>query len=262
MVVGVSFMLLSGIVEGVGQNANHLQPNQRGLGMELELWNDKAKARSYFSQKRNEFVKIQKRQGTLPSLSFHFGQYLQSLFEQLFQRKIKSEKSSEKEDNSKQKWALRGALGETSANLTIASYRAIGSEVSTDSFPSSTHSWAQWVYPKIQGSQLEFLQPLSHTPTGFVKSSWGIEEPCEGSSKVSLDSIDIILIPGIAFDRRGHRLGTGKGFYDRTLNHYRGVKVGIAYAAQISSNDLATEEHDLPMDYVLTEKYMLRNLKT
>ncbi len=69
---------------------------------------------------------------------------------------------------------------------------------------------------------------------------------------------DIITVPMLAFDRRGYRLGYGGGFYDATLEHYRKEKdvlaVGLAYAKQACLFNLPTEEHDIKMDWIITEQ--------
>ena len=64
---------------------------------------------------------------------------------------------------------------------------------------------------------------------------------------------DIILVPGLAFTKDGKRLGRGKGFYDRYLEHSSALKVGIAFEKQMET-DLPTDDHDVLMDFVVTDK--------
>lgn len=64
---------------------------------------------------------------------------------------------------------------------------------------------------------------------------------------------DIIIVPGLGFTKDGKRLGRGKGFYDRYLEHSSAVKVGIAFDQQIEA-DLPTDGHDVLMDFVVTDK--------
>ena len=59
----------------------------------------------------------------------------------------------------------------------------------------------------------------------------------------------IVLVPGLAFTRTGDRLGRGKGFYDRYLANYPGIKIGLAFREQLLE-DIPTEAHDVPMDLV------------
>jgi 5-formyltetrahydrofolate cyclo-ligase len=68
---------------------------------------------------------------------------------------------------------------------------------------------------------------------------------------------DVLLVPGLSFDRKGYRLGYGGGFYDRTLAKLRLVKpvtaIGVAYHAQMV-DEVAHDEFDAPLDFVMTEK--------
>ena len=150
---------------------------------------------------------------------------------------------------------LSQLLSQLPEGATIASYKSWKTEVPTIDFE-SLFPQSRWVYPKVHGSLLSF-----HQPRGFHKNSWGIEEPTQDSPKVELHQIDSILVPGIVFDTQGHRLGSGKGFYDRALDQYQGLKVGIAYARQISAHPLPAEDHDIPVEYIVTENNTLQAAK-
>lgn len=65
---------------------------------------------------------------------------------------------------------------------------------------------------------------------------------------------DILLIPGLAFDSNGNRLGRGKAFYDRYLKDYQGLKVGVCFDCQLDSIAIPLEEHDQKLDAIVTEK--------
>lgn len=75
--------------------------------------------------------------------------------------------------------------------------------------------------------------------------------------KVDPAIIEVAIIPGIAFDLQGTRLGYGKGVFDRLLAGSKAIKVGLAYDFQIV-DEIPREEHDLVMDTVVTEKQILR----
>jgi 5-formyltetrahydrofolate cyclo-ligase len=62
-----------------------------------------------------------------------------------------------------------------------------------------------------------------------------------------------LLIPGLAFTKEGKRLGRGKGYFDRYLENYNGIKIGVCFEVQVF-DDLQNDEHDVLMDYVVTEK--------
>ena len=66
----------------------------------------------------------------------------------------------------------------------------------------------------------------------------------------------VILVPGLAFDRNGGRMGFGKGYYDRLLESSNAVKIGLCYDFQILEK-IPTESHDVPMNFVITEKEIL-----
>ena len=74
---------------------------------------------------------------------------------------------------------------------------------------------------------------------------------------VDPQNLDMVLVPAIAFDRHGNRLGFGKGFYDRFLKTTSGRRVGIAYSFQVSSEELACEAWDERVDWIVTERYVL-----
>lgn len=63
----------------------------------------------------------------------------------------------------------------------------------------------------------------------------------------------VLLIPGLAFDTKGARLGRGKGFYDRYLSNFKGTSIALAYECQLV-DELPEEEHDKKIDYLITEK--------
>lgn len=87
----------------------------------------------------------------------------------------------------------------------------------------------------------------------FKEGPFGILEPAEGLPEAPVDELDLILVPGLAFDRRRGRLGYGGGFYDRTLVGTTVLKIGIAFSWQII-DELPLEPYDIKMDLILTEK--------
>ncbi|WP_395697878.1 5-formyltetrahydrofolate cyclo-ligase [Methylocella sp.] len=91
----------------------------------------------------------------------------------------------------------------------------------------------------------------------LVEGKMGIAEPAPEAPEVAPD---LLFVPLAAFDRAGHRIGYGAGFYDRTLAGLRAVKpivaVGVAYASQEAAK-IPHEDHDEPLDFVLTEKELI-----
>ena len=85
----------------------------------------------------------------------------------------------------------------------------------------------------------------------IAPGEFGIREPAARCAGIPLDRLDLILVPGVAFDWHGHRLGRGKGFYDRLLADVRGVKCGIAFDEQMV-NDVPVGPSDVRMNFMMT----------
>ena len=87
--------------------------------------------------------------------------------------------------------------------------------------------------------------------SGELKTGkFGIEEPT-GPEINNLSNIDLVIVPGMAFDMKGNRLGRGKGYYDKLLRKMRCYKIGVCYNFQLLEN-IPVEEHDFPMDMVIS----------
>jgi 5-formyltetrahydrofolate cyclo-ligase len=106
-----------------------------------------------------------------------------------------------------------------------------------------------------RGTPLVFRSWRIGDPTGEGKM--GIAEPLPSAAEVAPD---LLFVPLAAFDRTGHRIGYGAGFYDRTLERLRAEKsicaVGVAYASQ-ALPAIPHEPHDQRLDYVLTERELI-----
>lgn len=83
------------------------------------------------------------------------------------------------------------------------------------------------------------------------RGQFGIREPGDACAKISLNRLDLILVPGIAFDLNGYRLGRGKGFYDQLLAVIHGPTCGVAFDQQIVSQ-IPVEPHDICLSCILT----------
>jgi 5-formyltetrahydrofolate cyclo-ligase len=78
-----------------------------------------------------------------------------------------------------------------------------------------------------------------------------VREPVAACPVVPLNRLDLALVPGLGFDARGHRLGRGKGHYDRLLAGFTGMKIGVAFDFQIV-DEVPCEAHDIALDAVVT----------
>ena len=115
-------------------------------------------------------------------------------------------------------------------------------------------------YPRVQGAEIEFVDV--HRLDDLAPSAWNsaVWEPAFPAARVILPAeIDLILVPGLAFTRDGHRLGRGGGFYDRFLAQLpeRTVKLGVCFDLQMVEA-LPAEAHDRRVDAVVTESGLIR----
>ena len=85
----------------------------------------------------------------------------------------------------------------------------------------------------------------------IISGRFGIREPATGCIEIPPDDLDLVLVPGVAFDLHGNRLGRGRGFYDRLLQRFPGAKCGIAFDEQIVEK-IPAEKTDVRMDFILT----------
>lgn len=112
-----------------------------------------------------------------------------------------------------------------------------------------------FVFPRIVQDRLEFSES-----TDFAVHRWGMEEPQSGAKPVSLDRLVGVIVPGLAFDPEGGRLGRGAGFYDRSLAGcevpFRGLRVGLAYDFQMRKS-VPSEAHDVRMDVIVTDQTVI-----
>ncbi len=93
--------------------------------------------------------------------------------------------------------------------------------------------------------------------TDLAVGKFGVREPVARCAEIPLTGFDLVLVPGVAFDRHGHRLGRGRGFYDRILAAASGVKCGVAYDFQLRE-EIPTAPHDAPVDFMVTPARCVR----
>jgi len=83
------------------------------------------------------------------------------------------------------------------------------------------------------------------------RGQFGIREPTMACAEFPLNQLDLVLVPGVAFDLQGHRLGRGKGYYDRLLAAVRGVKCGVAFDEQMVAA-VPVGPQDVQVDCIVT----------
>ena len=141
--------------------------------------------------------------------------------------------------------------------LLVHTYLAIESknEFATDAilhFLEFQHPFIQFVIPRIN-TVTNKLEQVQHTEElQFQKNKWGIMEPMDGKI-IQPSEIDLVLVPLLAFDEAGNRVGYGKGYYDQLLSECRKdvIKVGFSYFEAINKiTDSAS--FDIPLSYCVT----------
>jgi 5-formyltetrahydrofolate cyclo-ligase len=106
--------------------------------------------------------------------------------------------------------------------------------------------------PRFVGEQNRYVACLIQDISRDVRSGkFGIREPRELCATISVNHLDLILVPGVAFDFNGHRLGRGKGFYDQMLEAVGGPTCGVAFDEQIVET-VPVESHDVRLSCILT----------
>jgi 5-formyltetrahydrofolate cyclo-ligase len=113
--------------------------------------------------------------------------------------------------------------------------------------------------PRVSPSQAGVMHAIRiDSEDELEPGSYGIREPREGTPW-EVEEIDLIVVPALAFDRGGHRLGRGGGFYDRFLARRRPSTpaCGIGYSLQVV-DELPREAHDQPLDLVVTDTEVIR----
>lgn len=131
-------------------------------------------------------------------------------------------------------------------------YWSMEDEVQTHGFVERWYLEKTILLPCVDGDDLKLRQ---YTGPECMKAGeqFGIGEPT-GEEFTRLDEIDMIVVPGIAFDKHNNRMGRGRGFYDRMLKSTpNACKVGIGFRFQLFEN-IPVEPFDVPMDKVIIEK--------
>ena len=114
--------------------------------------------------------------------------------------------------------------------------------------------------PKVLGAG-EMCACRVESLEGLARGAMGIFEP-DGSAAEQPECLEIVLVPGVAFDRNGGRIGFGGGYYDRFLPRTGALRIAIAFEVQIVE-DACVLAHDRKMDMLITERraYDLRGLQ-
>ena len=139
------------------------------------------------------------------------------------------------------------ALSEFKTADTILIYWSTPDELPTQDTISKWCTQKQIFLPAIDGEKMVLKH---YSPDGkMVQKSLGIWEPDLSESYDG--KIDLVIAPGIAYDREKNRLGRGKGYYDRFLENYKSVKIGVGFDFQLMLS-IPVTKHDIQMDKIIT----------
>jgi len=148
---------------------------------------------------------------------------------------------------------------EATSASTILAYAAFGTELSLDPFITAALDTGKRIaIPAIDWTRKSMVaHQITNLDTDLILGRYDIRIPREGCPVVEPEQIDVILVPGLAFDRTGNRLGRGAGFYDRYISALKDsghnpTLIGVCYHAQIVDS-VPTEPHDHRVDRVITE---------
>lgn len=192
----------------------------------------------------------------------HFVAHVKEGKRNLFRTKTQSKKQSELKKASQELSKVLSQLDIWKTDLTVAVYHALPGELSPENFQKKYKNKCRFVFPKMK----EKSHKMKFVFADLENQSWepspwpGGWQP-SNEEEVPLQEIDVFLVPGLAFDREGHRLGRGKGFYDRVLCQAKGIKIGLAGVHQISDEILPYKSHDIKMDAVATDGFLFIPLK-
>lgn len=134
------------------------------------------------------------------------------------------------------------------AASVILAYWSMDDEVYTHDFVCRWGKEKTILLPCVKGDELEirYFEGADKLKPG---EAFGIGEPV-GELFTKLNDIDVVLVPGVAFDRQGNRLGRGKGYYDKILKNTAAYKIGVCFDFQFVET-VPADEHDVEMDEVI-----------
>ena len=138
----------------------------------------------------------------------------------------------------------------------IFTYVSFGSEVDTKKFINYAISDNKDIYvPKTDKVNKEMLAIKINSLNNMDVDKWGILEPKDVDKSKVGDNFDLIIMPGVAFDINGNRIGYGGGYYDKYISKINDtcIKLALAYELQIVKN-IKSEIHDIKVDFIITNK--------
>jgi 5-formyltetrahydrofolate cyclo-ligase len=138
----------------------------------------------------------------------------------------------------------------------VGLYRAIAGEVNLDAlFPICWDLGKETCIPLFNPISKVYEMALVTEETVYKTGHYGIQEPCS-PTLTSTTSIDLIAVPGVAFDAKGNRLGRGGGYYDRLLDGFSGFSAAVAFDFQIIP-EVPYDAHDKSVQAIVTHSNLI-----
>ena len=154
----------------------------------------------------------------------------------------------EKREWSEAVWQELERTKEFSEAWVVLAYWSMDDEVHTHDFITRWAGDKCFLLPCVKGGELE-IRRFDGKERLCPGEGFAIPEPT-GQLWDEPEKIDLIIVPGVAFDRTGNRLGRGKGYYDKILKTSAAFKIGVCFGFQLLDS-VPVEEHDVPMNHVI-----------
>ena len=135
---------------------------------------------------------------------------------------------------------------------TVMTYVSVGSEVRTDAILGEILNSGRTAAVPLRGDNFRMTARAVGSAADLEPGAYGIPEPKADSPIIEKDNIDLIIVPGLGFDKSGSRMGLGKGYYDRYLKDYRGTSVGLCFDV-CAADRIIRGKYDIPVNMVITE---------
>lgn len=134
----------------------------------------------------------------------------------------------------------------------VLMYHSLPDELQTVKFLKKWSGRKHFFLPRVNGVNLDILP---YEEQRLELGAFHIEEPT-GDTVSNPEEIELVIVPAVAYDRKGTRLGRGKGYYDRLLSTLKATTIGVGYDFQLY-DELPSESHDVPVHMVITPSHCI-----
>ena len=165
-------------------------------------------------------------------------------------RKTILEKVNDITDRSKRSFSMKDELLKVlSSYQRIALFVSLDNEIDTVPLIEALLELGKDIYlPRTNGIDMDFYQVTDLSHLEISKDNYKVREPV-GGMPIDPNSLEVIVCPGVAFDKNNNRMGHGKGYYDRYLARTNAYKIGVCYKEQLL-DEIPIDKYDIKMDKV------------